>query len=250
MKRPKCIFCLTENPLLFNTKEHIIPESLGGGDWAILPDGLFCDKCQNIFGSSIEQQALSVYPFSNFRTLLGVPTKKKKAPWFSYWEGKLQSAGEAGKLIYEPNSLFKSAFESGRKTLTTIPAMPEKTDMVLRTLLKIGIETFAADLSTGDEIFSKKFDAARNFALTGKKNTSWFYIQNEDNSKLNKFLLDISYETWNENFFCDVHEDEGLIYLHLKMLYLDFLTPLIENVEPDNQLKDLLHEPQYRLIYV
>ncbi len=59
----------------FNTKEHILPDSLGGGDWAILPEGLFCDNCQNIFGSSIEQQALADYPFVNFRTLLGIPTK-------------------------------------------------------------------------------------------------------------------------------------------------------------------------------
>lgn len=84
MSRPKCIFCLTEDKTLFNTKEHIIPESLGSGDWAILPPGLFCDKCQNVFGSSIEQQALGAYPFSNFRTLFGVLTKKGKAPWFSY----------------------------------------------------------------------------------------------------------------------------------------------------------------------
>tara|TARA_R110002051_G_scaffold324494_1_gene422029 strand:+ start:989 stop:1147 length:159 start_codon:yes stop_codon:yes gene_type:complete len=48
MERPKCIFCLITNDKKFNTKEHIIPESLGSGDWAILPEGLFCDKCQNI----------------------------------------------------------------------------------------------------------------------------------------------------------------------------------------------------------
>lgn len=80
MDRPKCIFCLTTEETKFNTKEHVIPESLGSGDWAILEEGLFCDKCQNIFGSSIEQQALAVYPLSNFRTLFGIPTKMGKAP--------------------------------------------------------------------------------------------------------------------------------------------------------------------------
>lgn len=139
MDRPKCIFCLTNNPFSFNTKEHIIPESLGSGDWAILPEGLFCDSCQNIFGSRIEQQALSAYPLSNFRTFFGVPTKKGKAPWFSYWEGKLYSGGETGKLVYESNDLFESSFQNGQKTMPIIPAMPEKTDMLLRTLLKIGL---------------------------------------------------------------------------------------------------------------
>jgi len=51
----KCIFCLTTDKTLFNTKEHMLPESLGGNDWAIFPDGLFCDNCQNKFGSTIEQ---------------------------------------------------------------------------------------------------------------------------------------------------------------------------------------------------
>ena len=70
---PKCIFCkLTTGP--FTTREHILPESLGGGDWAILPSGLLCDECQNRFGSSIEQQALIDYPFSFFRVFLGIPT--------------------------------------------------------------------------------------------------------------------------------------------------------------------------------
>jgi hypothetical protein len=42
----------------FNTKEHLLPESLGVDEWQILPQALYFDSCQNIFGSSIEQQAL------------------------------------------------------------------------------------------------------------------------------------------------------------------------------------------------
>ncbi len=73
----KCLFCKSEGP--FTTREHVLPESLGGGEWAILPDGLFCDSCQNKFGSEIEQQALNDYPFSFFRVFSGIPTKKRKA---------------------------------------------------------------------------------------------------------------------------------------------------------------------------
>lgn len=250
MDRPKCIFCLTTDSSLFNTKEHIIPESLGSGDWAILPSGLFCDKCQNIFGSSIEQQALATYPLSNFRTLFGIPTKKGKAPWFSYWEGKLYSSGRVGLMSYEPNEFFKSAFESGQKTITIIPAMHEKTDMLLRTLLKIGLETYAADSSTEDDIFSEKFDAARKYALTGEKNNPWFYIQHEDIDKVNSYLKGIKYKEWNDNFFADVHEEGELIYLHLKLLYLDFITPLNDNVIPDKEMIENLKEPKERLIFV
>ena len=250
MERPKCIFCLITDNTKFNTKEHIIPESLGSGDWAILPKGLFCDKCQNIFGSSIEQQALSVYPLSNFRTLFGIPTKKGKAPWFSFWEGKLFSGGSIGKIVYEPNDTFKKSYESGQKTISIIPAMPEKTDMVLRTLLKIGLETFAADLTTKDEIFESKFNAARNYALTGQKANKWFYIINENIDKLNEFLKGITAKEWSENFYSDVHEEGELIYLHLKLLYLDFITPLIENIHLEENLIAKLKEPETRIIYV
>lgn len=250
MDRPKCIFCLTTEKTKFNTREHIIPESLGSGDWAILEEGLFCDKCQNIFGSSIEQQALAVYPLSNFRTLFGIPTKKGKAPWFSFWEGKLKSGGDVGKLIYEPNDTFKKAFESGQKTLSIIPAMPEKSDMVLRTLLKIGLETFAADLTTKDKIFEPKFDAARKYALFGEKDKPWFYIVNEDIEQLKHYLNGINETEWTENFFSDVHEEGELIYLHLKLLYLDFFVPLIENVEMDDNYKEYLKEPETRIVYV
>ena len=250
MDRPRCIFCLTTDKTKFNTKEHIIPESLGSGDWAILPEGLFCDDCQNIFGSSIEQQALAVYPLSNFRTFFGIPTKKGKAPWFSFWEGKLQSGGDVGKLIYEPNKIFKKAFESGEKTLSIIPAMPEKSNMVMRTLLKIGLETFAADLSTKDEIFEPKFDAARKYALLGKKDNPWFYIVNENIAILNSYLKGITEKEWINNFYSDVHEEGDLIYLHLKLLYLDFFVPLIDNVEMDNNYKESLKEPETRIVYV
>lgn len=250
MQRPKCIFCLTTDQTMFNTKEHIIPESLGSGDWAILPEGLFCDKCQNIFGSSIEQQALSVYPLTNFRTFFGIPTKKGKAPWFSFWEGKLFSGGEVGKIIYEPNEIFKKSFESGQKKHSIISAMPEKTDMMLRTLLKIGLEVFAADLTTKNEIFEPKFDSARKFALTGIKNEKWFYIVNEDIKKLNQYLKGISEKEWRDNFYADVHEKGDLIFLHFKLLYLDFMTPLVENVQITPELETAFKETETSIIYV
>ena len=63
-------------------------------------------------------------------------------------------------------------------------------------------------------------------------------------------LKGITNKEWSENFFCDVHEEGELIYLHLKLLYLDFFTPLIENVQLDPQIKDNLPEPNYRIVWV
>lgn len=241
----KCIFCLTTDLNKFNTKEHILPESLGGGDWAILPDGLYCDDCQNKFGSSIEQQALADYPFINLRTLLGIPTKKSKAPWFKYWEGTLHSAGKPGTIIYEPNDYLQKAFESGQKTLTIIPAMTSKPNMVLRTLIKIGLETIAAN--DAEKAFEKRFDPAREYALTGLKNFPWFYIQKEDYELLQIYIKGIDWDDYH--CFMDVHyEDNGLVFLHLRVFYLEFLVPLVENVVLDENNK--FEEPHQRVVTV
>ncbi len=241
----KCIFCLTTDPLVFNTKEHILPESLGGGDWAILPDGLYCDSCQNKFGSTIEQQALGDYPFVNLRTILGIPTKKRKAPWFNYWEGNLHSAGEPGKIIFEPNKHFEEAFNSGRKTLTIIPAFSKKPEMTLRTLLKIGLETIAANDS--ETIFEERFNSARVYALTGEKNYPWSYLQKEDDVLMMSYLKGETGE--DHHCFMDVHyEESGLVSLHLRVFYLEFIVPLIENVQFEKDTN--LREPMYRYITV
>lgn len=234
----KCIFCLTTDSTKFNTKEHIIPESLGGGDWAILPDGLYCDRCQNIFGSSIEQQALADYPFINLRTLIGIPTKKSKLPWFDYWEGRLHSGGEPGKIAYEPNKIFKKAYEEGRKTITIVPTMTRKPDMMLRTLLKIGLETIAGD-NGENKIFDNRFDPARVYALTGVKQYDWSYLQIEDNEKLNIYIKGIAAD--EEPFFADIYDyDKNQEYLHLRILYLDFFVPLIENVVIDPEVAKMI----------
>jgi hypothetical protein len=241
----KCIFCLITDGALFKTKEHVLPESLGGGDWAILPEGLFCDNCQNKFGSTIEQQALADYPFVNMRTLLGLPTKRKKAPWFKYWEGILHAGGGPGEIIYEPNDYFKKSFESGQKIMTIVPAMTNKPEMVLRTLLKIGLEVIGAN--DRDTVFEDRFNPAREYALTGSKKYPWFYIQKEDNQLLQLYVKGLEWE--DHHCFMDVHyEDNGLVFLHMRTFYLEFIVPLLENVVLDPN--DKFTEPIERVVIV
>ncbi|AHM59288.1 hypothetical protein D770_05105 [Flammeovirgaceae bacterium 311] len=204
---PKCVFCLTTDTSLFNTKEHIIPESLGGGDWAILPDGLLCDSCQNKFGSSIEQQALATYPLSMFRTFFSIPTKKRKAPWFEFWEGKLEAGGIFGLLAYHPHKHLEDATLLGKKHQMRIPAVVTKPDMLLRTLLKIGLELIAADDPI--KVFETRFDVTRKYALTGQKNFSWSFIQIEDVDELNQYLKGMTQNDFDKNFYADINEFEN-----------------------------------------
>ncbi|MBN1292920.1 MAG: hypothetical protein JXB48_13850 [Candidatus Latescibacteria bacterium] len=171
-----CIFC-GDRSGAFTTREHILPESLGGGDWAVLPDGLYCNVCQNHFGSEIEQQALGDYPFSFLRVFLGIPTKKRKAPWFSSWEGIIRASLQPGTFGFDPAPPFEEATFNRRKTQIRLLAQPMKPDMICRFLLKMGIEVVASDKP--DDVFHSKFDNTRKYALTGDKSVPWWYIQQE-----------------------------------------------------------------------
>lgn len=228
---PKCIFCFSTEKSKFNTIEHIIPESLGGGDWGILPSGLFCDNCQNKFGSTIEQQALATHPLILFRTLFGVPTKRGKQPWFSFREGKLISWLSPGKVSYEANDKFKNAYEEGRKIHAMVSSEIKKPEMLVRTLIKVGLETIAKD--DADKVFQSRFDACREFALTGSKDCKWYLFVKEDMKLCNYFLRNFNLKEYNKNFYATVidlteKEDSPAIF-HFKLLYIDLVIPLTKD---------------------
>lgn len=244
---PKCIFCKSEKGK-FTTREHILPESLGGGEWAILPDGLLCDECQNSFGSSIEQQALDNYPFSLFRVFLGIPTKKRKPPWLKSWEGTVKASLQPGVIGYEPTKPFMKATEAGEKTQIRILAHPTNPHMVCRFLLKMGIEVLAAD--DPHAVFNEKFDKARNFALLGEKQQDWWYLEHDDYSMASYYITrGVTTQEWANNikFETVIIEDEAEVF-HFKLLYMNFMTPLEPRIKPPPT--DTLPEPEWRLFVV
>lgn len=243
----KCIFCKSEKGK-FTTREHVLPVSLGGGDWAILPNGLLCDKCQNRFGSSIEQQALADYPFSFLRVLLRIPRRKSEPPWFDSWEGTIRASLQPGTFGYEPSGHFKDAIEEGRKSQIRIWAHPLKPQIVCRFLLKMGLEVVAAD--NPQEVFDAKFDKARNFALWGEKQQDWWYLQHEDYSTAPYYITHgLTIQEWANNVKLEtvVVEDDAEVF-HLRLIYIDFITPLESAIQPPP--KDSLSEPEYRLFIV
>jgi hypothetical protein len=245
---PKCIFCKsTTGP--FNTREHILPESLGGEDWALLPDGLLCDACQNLFGSSVEQQALGSYPFNQLRVLFQIPTKKRKATWFQSSEGILKASSTPNLIEYEPPPQLFEALKEGRKSQIRVLAEPKRPDMICRFLLKMGLEVVSSD-GTGI-IFNKKYDPARKYALLGEKSSDWWYLQRENITTLNEvFRTRVKPPEWADPVKLEVATfDNGAEVFHFKLFYLDILTPLL----PDTILsldKEPLNEPEYRLFKV
>lgn len=170
----RCILCKGADGS-FTTVEHAVPESLGGGTWSELPPGLVCDSCQNYFGTKVERLALADHPFLLLRTLLALPTKKRRAPWFDDpFEGRLESAGSPGMLLYNPAPHIENASE---KSVMRLPPHPKDSRAVCRFLLKMGIEAIAFDAP--DEALHDRFDAARAVAR-GKSNANWWYMECDD----------------------------------------------------------------------
>lgn len=242
----RCVFCRTTSGP-FSTREHVLPESLGGGNWAVLPDGLFCDSCQNKFGSEIEQQALGDYPFSFFRVFIGIPTKKDKPPWFESWERIIRASLQPGTIGYDPAQVFEQAAVEGKKTQIRLLAQPLKPDMICRFLLKMGIEVVAWD--NEQDVFCSKFDEARRFALTGEKTGKWWYLQRERMNMASRcFTQGITTHEWADNVRLEVTKLEGeQEVFHLSLLYLDMLIPLTSKITPQFER---LEEPEYRLFWV
>ena len=243
----QCVFCKSEaGP--FTTREHILPESIGGGDWALLREGRFCDSCQNRFGSEIEQQALGDYPFSFFRVFLGIPTKKGKPPWLKSGEGIVRAAMKPGQIGYDPASHFEQAMHGGSKTQIRLLAHPLRPHMICRTLLKMGIEVVANDDPT--DVFHKRYDAAREYALQGRKKGGWWYLQRENIQAASQFITHgISLDDWEKGVTLSVIKiDEEAEVFHLRLLYVDLMVPLHPRIQAPPMTD--LREPEFRLFKV
>ncbi len=175
----KCIFCKgTDGLAQFRTREHIVPESLGGGDWSELRLRVVCDQCQNYFGAKVEREVLGDYPFNHIRTFAGVPTKKRRMPFFDdRFEGQLRALPD-GQLQYVPAPHFAEALYAGKKTVMRLLAEPRSPARTCQFLLKMGLELLAE--KDASPVFDEAFDPARRVARYLDAKYCWFYfhIQN------------------------------------------------------------------------
>ena len=110
----------------------------------------------------------------------------------------------------------------------------------------MGLETVAAD-EAESLIFSNRFDPARQYALTGNKDTPWWYLQVEDMACLTRLLrgevgeLDRGYPLGDRRHWgwCQI--------FHLKFSYLNMICPLEPRILPPNAAE---LEPGTRLFEV
>ncbi|MBU1260309.1 MAG: HNH endonuclease [Planctomycetes bacterium] len=243
---PKCIFCKTENGT-YKTISHILPESLGGKQWACLPQDLECDDCNDYFGSKVERLALNSFPFLEFRSLLGIPTKKNKSPKQETSLGTIKGTLCPGIIGLDPKfKEIEKVVSNGQITQLRILAEPTESLAICRLLLKMGLEVVAND--SFDDAMKTKFDAAREFARKPLRGSKWWFLLCCNHKLLfTRFINGITLKEWTEGIKLEVINIEGGEMFHIKLLDMSLITPLEKRILPGD-LKSL-SEPDYRLFW-
>lgn len=241
-----CIFC--QKPAVGASVSHVLPASLGGEEWACLPDGLVCSQCNQYFGDKVEKLALNSFPFLPFRLFLGIPTKKGAAPKMVTHLGMLRGSLIAGHIGIDPVSPeVEEAICQGGITQMRILAEPTEPLAVCRMLLKMGLEVVAAD--SPDDARTPKFDSARMFARHPAKGMEWwFFISTNHAGLFDKFHTGISVEDWVKGVSLSVCQFDEFEAFRLQLLDMIIFTPLDVRVLPP-EMKEF-PEPNYRLFRV
>lgn len=227
---------------------HILPASLGGERWACLPDGLVCSGCNQYFGEKVESRALTSFPFLPFRLLLGIPTKKGRAPAMRTHLGTLRSGVSAGQVGIDPcSSEIEAAIEAGEITQMRISAEPTEPLAIARMLVKMGLEVVAADSER--DAHDPRFDSARTFARDPRRGTEWWWFMGTDHGKpFARIRRGVTMQEWQQGVNLCVHQLPNFEALRLQLLDMVIFTPLDVRVAPPDMNE--FPEPDNRLFEV
>lgn len=227
---------------------HILPASLGGEEWACLPDGLVCSQCNQYFGEKVENLALKSFPFLPFRVLLGIPTRKGTAPRMETHLGMVRGSLRTGHIGLDPVSReVEEAINGGRITELRILAEPTEPKAVCRMLLKMGLEVVAAD--SPEDARGPKFDSARIFARCPVRGMEWWFVISTNYPGLfSKFRNGISIKEWLSGISLSVHRFDEFEAFRIQLMDMIIFTPLDIRVLPPDMKE--FPEPDYRLFRV
>lgn len=231
-----CIFCLCQKDKQ-NSIEHIIPESLGGGDWAILPSDIVCDSCNNYFGAKVESKVLQDYPLSLLRLHSGVRTKKRKWAALKHPIGVLTASPYNNVLGLDPSTEeIEHQLLSGTRTQMRIIAETVYPALMCRFLLKIALECVASDCLL--DAMTVKYEHSRRFARSPRRGDNWWFMYRYDPS------VDGGKSKQTK---VEIFEIEGAEMCHIMIFGCDFFVPLDRRIvyqAPE------LKEPEYRYFNV
>ena len=166
--------------------EHILPEAIGNDD--LILAGEVCDKCNQYFGSKIEQFVLEKTPLAFWRTFLGIRTKHGSLPNVNLSQPTKQKGTLPSTHRYHDDYIVKchkdlsvsfdikdykcaEEIKEGKKKYLTFVFTPLVLHKLGRFFCKVGIELICLDDSK--EARSRKYDAARRFARYGEFRGLW-----------------------------------------------------------------------------
>lgn len=230
----QCIFCKQEIVSATRT-EHIIPESLGGGEWAILPPGIVCDRCNQYFGSKVERSAIDDYPLNIIRLLNGVITKKRRWASMRHYLGLLEARPIARLIGIEPASPeVENAILEGRINKILIHSETRNPIALCRLLLKISLEVLA--FHDPALALHENYDAARRFARAPLPGATWWFLYHGDpqeaGTAVSASIIDL---------------DGGELAL-IELFNFTFFIPVSANIFPKDL--DKLPIPEFRFFSV
>lgn len=187
-----CIFC-KEDASTSASKEHIIPESLGGWD-QILPAGIVCDRCNNYFARKVEAPILNEPSVRNLRLRQRLRNKSGNYP---VGVGVIAEPRIAVKIHETKDRTYLDTFclqdratlgrwldthSTGRLILSHSWSPPKRA--MSRLLAKIALEALASRLLVyegwrTEVVDNLQLDQIRQFARFGGRPEHWPYSERQ-----------------------------------------------------------------------
>lgn len=238
-----CLFC--RGILDKSSQSHVLPASLGGEDWACLPEGVVCSGCNQYFGTKVEAHALGSFPFVCFRIFFGIPTRKKRAPQMETRLGTMRAGTRSGTIGIDPGcDVVEQKLAGGQISQLRILAEVTEPLAIARMLLKMGLETIALD--DHELALSSRFDEARRFARDPQMGTSWWFLLHVNHQALfSRISAGITGPDWSEGVSMSTAPIEDSELFRLQLMDISAVIPMESRIQPPPL--DDLPEPDYRL---
>ncbi|MGN8083298.1 HNH endonuclease [Variovorax sp. 22077] len=183
----RCIFCKHDSSGS-QSREHILPESLGNTDH-VLPKGVVCDGCNNYIARKIEKPILDSRYFQERRFQMAVQSKRGRTPLLDGVHLESQSRIQlSNSLSYgvfvgahpdADESRWIESMRTNRRGTLILPMSAPLGDYPLsRFIGKIGLEVMAQcalEVPGGlDEIVDKpELDELRTYVRRGSAKLVW-----------------------------------------------------------------------------
>jgi hypothetical protein len=85
----RCLFCRRGDGG-FVSREHILPETIGNADLAMLPPGVVSDRCNNGPLAALDQTLCAYLPIAMRRAVLGMTNKAGRRTTLRFAQGRVE----------------------------------------------------------------------------------------------------------------------------------------------------------------